>query len=206
METPIIVAVATGGFALVVGVIQLLNQNRQNARVEKLRADLNRGNSLQLEYFKTLMSFQVEGRSKRLQSIGNMIEVSQTIKDKVKLVADHPRSFPDRELLNKELTSLQDKVSQIFAANQISIDDKAWEIAHSLKNQCIAGLQLILDPDGTSTVGVNPLTEKVQLISTLQNELRVIGRESIDEISSAIIRDIAAENDRSKSGSLTIEN
>jgi hypothetical protein len=206
VETPIIVAVATGGFALVVGVIQLLNQNRQNARVEKLRADLNRGNSLQLEYFKTLMSFQVEGRSKRLQSIGNMIEVSQTIKDKVKLVADHPRSFPDRELLNKELTSLQDKVSQIFAANQISIDDKAWEIAHSLKNQCIAGLQLILDPDGTSTVGFNPLTEKVQLISTLQNELRVIGRESIDEISSAIIKDIAAENDRSKSGSLTIEN
>jgi hypothetical protein len=63
-----------------------------------------------------------------------------------------------------------------------------------------------IDPDGTSTVGVNPLTEKVQLISTLQNELRVLGRESIDEISNAIIRDIAAENDRSKSGSLTIEN
>ncbi len=196
----------TSGVALATAAIQLLNQNRQNAKIEKLKADLNRGSALQLEYFKALMAFQVEGRSKRLQSIGNMIEVSQTIKDKVRLISDHPRSFPYREHLKRELTSLQDRVSQVFAANQISIDDIAWKIAHTLKNECISGLQLVIDSEAHSTGGPEPVAEKIERISILQGELRIAGRETIEEISGAIARDIKAESVRSKSAANIIQN
>lgn len=136
MNPPITVALLASCSSLLIALAQLLINRKQSRTIEILRASLANQNVGYAEYLKAYLKLQVDGQIQELQAFREMLQTAQLVKDKVRLICEHPDSFPDRKLLQSELLQLRTEMLETFARNHSAFSEQHFRTAHTLKTIC----------------------------------------------------------------------
>src|SRR5690242_17730716 len=169
MESTIVAALVASCSSLCLAVIQHFSQRRRSRDIEILKADLAKQGTTYTEYMKAWLKLQVDGEAQEIQAFREILQSAQLVKDKVRLILDHPNSFPDRNLIRSELMQLRTQVLETFARNQVSFSEDHWKLAHGLKNTCSDTLTTITQSDSVTEVTIANLLNR---LSSQQQDMR----------------------------------
>lgn len=117
-----------------------IRASRTASQVARLEAELDRHKQVSLEYLRTYLTLEVEGRNRASAAFRDFIQQIQLTRDTAKRVLAYPRSFATA-VLGDEMHAMRKALVDSYALNQTyfaddgPVSDRA--LAHSLKNECL---------------------------------------------------------------------
>jgi len=93
-----------------------------------------------------------DGEMQELQAFRETLKAAQLVKEKVRLVREHPNCYPAQTLLCSELIELRSQVVETLAQHFVSFTENHWQLAQVLRNTCNDVLSAEIDGATDKTV------------------------------------------------------